>query len=76
MPILKIIKSFSFAERGIDVIDYAEGDTVEMSDECAEVALAEGWAEKSNKASGKAGKKRVESDPLVDEEFEARGAAE
>lgn len=74
MPSLKILKSFSFAERGIDVIDYAEGDTVEVSDDCAEVALAEGWAEPAQEATGKRGKKRVEAEPLVDQDFESHAA--
>ena len=45
MPTIKVKKSFKFAEGGIDVIEYAEGDVKDVSDECAKIAVAEKWAE-------------------------------
>lgn len=41
---IEIIKSFAFAYGGTDVVHYTAGETVDVSDECAELAIAEGWA--------------------------------
>jgi hypothetical protein len=56
MPKITVIKDFKFAERGLFVTEYAAGETYEVSDECAEVALAEKWAtgEKTRRAAAKA----------------------
>lgn len=75
MPTLKIIKSFSFAERGVEVIDYTADETVDVSDDCAEVALAEKWAEEVTEKASRRGKKSVEAEPVVDDEFERETAA-
>jgi len=41
-----IKKTFLFAHRGVEVEEFvASDDPVYLTDECAEVALAEGWAE-------------------------------
>lgn len=52
MPQIEVIKDFKFAHRGVEVVEYQVGEVVEVSDRCAEVALAEKWARqpKSNKA--------------------------
>ena len=45
MPQIIISTDFKFAENGIYVIEYVAGpDPVEVSVECAEVAIAEAWA--------------------------------
>lgn len=42
----KILKSFKFAHRGVEVIEYAEGDEVDVDDtDFEQVAISEGWAE-------------------------------
>lgn len=73
MPIIEVTQSFSFAERGIEVLDYKVGELAEVSEECAEIAIAEGWAkqaDKENASPARRGKKRIEPDPVVDEDFE------
>jgi hypothetical protein len=50
MPIIEVTKDFAFAERGIYVTEYARGQITEVSDECAECAIAEKWAKPSKKA--------------------------
>lgn len=59
MPIIEVIKDFSFAHRGVEVVSYHAGDVVEVSDRCAEVALAEKWA-KQPKASKAAPETKAE----------------
>lgn len=45
MPQIIVKKDFRFAHRGCEIVEYFAGDEpVEVSDRCAEVALAEGWA--------------------------------
>ncbi len=45
MPALVIIKPFKFAHGGIHVEEFLPGaEPQELTDECATVALAEGWA--------------------------------
>lgn len=44
MPKIKVTQNFRFAENGLHVTHYHEGEEVEVSDECAEVATAEKWA--------------------------------
>lgn len=44
MPKIKVTQNFRFAEHGLHVTEYLAGDVVDVSDECAEVALAEKWA--------------------------------
>jgi pseudouridine-5'-phosphate glycosidase len=41
---MQILKSFAFAYGGTDVVHYTAGETVDVSTECAELAIAEGWA--------------------------------
>jgi|GEM_PF-1479111 len=41
----KILVSFKGSPDGFTVIEYTEGEEVELSDELAEVAEDEGWAE-------------------------------
>ena len=56
MPQMIVLKDFKFAHRGIDVEEFVKGDEpVEMTDECAELARQEGWAEPA-KSSGDGGK--------------------
>lgn len=63
---IQVSKSFAYAYGGHDVVQYAAGETVDVPDECAELALAEGWAsapgEKAAKpASNKARKAAPEN---------------
>lgn len=51
---IEVERSFKFAHRGCDVVEYRAGETVEVSERCAEVAIAEKWAKP---ASGKQGAK-------------------
>ena len=44
MPKIKVTQNFSFAERGLYVTEYQAGEEVEVSEECAAVAVAEKWA--------------------------------
>lgn len=41
---IEVTKAFAFAHNGTEVVHYAAGESVDVSDECAEVAVAEGWA--------------------------------
>lgn len=42
----KILQSFKFAHRGVEVTEYAKGDEVDVEDpEFGTVAVREGWAE-------------------------------
>lgn len=56
MPKIKVTQSFSFAERGLYVTEYQVGEEVEVSEECAAVAIAEKWAtaDKPKRAPAKA----------------------
>jgi len=40
----KVIKAFAYAYGGTDVVHYAAGELLELPAECAELAIAEGWA--------------------------------
>lgn len=53
MPMIKPLKPFSYSDNGCQLVPYEPGDPVEVSDECAAVAVAEGWAE-AHKAHGAA----------------------
>ena len=51
MKTIIVLKHFLFAENGIHVTEYLPGDQVfEVSDECAEVAIAEKWAKEAKAA--------------------------
>lgn len=41
---IEVITSFKFAHHGYEVVEYLAGTVLEVSAECAEVALAEKWA--------------------------------
>lgn len=41
---IKVEKSFAYAYRGIDVHTYNAGDVVDVDEECAELAIEQGWA--------------------------------
>jgi hypothetical protein len=41
---IEVIKSFVYAYRGHELVGYSAGETVDVPDECAELAIAEGWA--------------------------------
>lgn len=59
----KILKSFSFAHRGVEVIEYAEGDEVEVDDtDFEQVAISEGWVEAIDGAKPKKKGKPAESE--------------
>lgn len=49
---IKVIKPFAFAYDGIKPVHYAPGEH-RVSQRCAAVAVAEGWAEKVKKKGGK-----------------------
>lgn len=45
MPQITVNTAFKFAHRGHQVEEFVEADEpIEVSDECAELAVAEGWA--------------------------------
>ncbi len=44
MPKIKVTQNFRFAEQGLFVTEYQVGEEIEVSDECAAVAIAEKWA--------------------------------
>lgn len=45
MPRIRIKTEFSFSDNGYTLVPYtAVGQVVEVSEECARVALTEGWA--------------------------------
>lgn len=45
MPQIKVIKPFKFAHQGYQVEEFeVSDDPKETTDECAELAIAEGWA--------------------------------
>jgi hypothetical protein len=41
---IEVIKSFAYAYGGTEVVQYLAGETVDVPDECGELAIAEGWA--------------------------------
>lgn len=41
---IEVTKDFAFAYGGTDVVRYVAGETVDVPDECGELAIAEGWA--------------------------------
>lgn len=45
MPKINVLHAFKHAEHGCIVSDYAPGQVADVSDDCADVALLEGWAE-------------------------------
>ena len=49
--IIEVIEPFKYAYRGCDVVDYAKGDVVEVSEEVAELAKAEKWARLTKKGA-------------------------
>lgn len=54
----KILQSFKFAHRGVDVTEYTQGDELEVEDvEFAEVAVREGWAKPVGEDAPKTKKK-------------------
>lgn len=56
MPKITVTQNFKFAENGIHVTEFLAGETYDVSNDCAEVALAEKWAtgEKTRRAAAKA----------------------
>lgn len=52
MPLIKIVKPFKFAHGGHTVEAFEPGpEPVDTSDECAAIAVAEGWAKKVKQRS-------------------------
>lgn len=46
MPKIIVLQPFSFSDNGYTLVDHAPGaEPVEVSEECAGVAVAEGWAQ-------------------------------
>lgn len=41
---IEVVKAFKFAHRGCDIVEYPAGAVIEVTERCAEVALAEKWA--------------------------------
>ena len=60
MPIIEVNKDFAFAEQGIYVTEYAAGQVVDVSDECAECAIREKWAKTSKKTPAVADEKAAD----------------
>lgn len=56
---IEVIKDFKFAHRGCDVVEYSKGETVDVSEECAAIALDEKWAKKPG------GKKQIPENKAV-----------
>lgn len=48
---LEVVKDFKYAYRGCDVVEYKAGETVELTEEVAELAKAEKWVKKPGKKS-------------------------
>lgn len=47
---IEVVKGFKFAHRGCEVVDYTKGQTVEVEQECADLAISEKWAKASKAA--------------------------
>lgn len=45
MKTITVVRTFKFADEGKDVVEYEQDTTHEVSDECAQVATEERWAE-------------------------------
>jgi hypothetical protein len=74
MPKLIITAPFHFAHAGIHVESFEPGkEPVDLTDECAEVALAEGWAKKPR---GKAEPVETTAAPAAPETAAHTGAPE
>lgn len=62
MPQIKVVKPFKFAHDGYRVEEFEPAeDPIEVTEACAEVALAEGWAEEPKAAKAKASKAAPEN---------------
>lgn len=59
---IEVIKDFKYAHRGCDVREYVAGSTVEVSEDCAELAIKEKWA-KTVKSAGKTKAEKNGNDP-------------
>ncbi len=44
MPLINPLRPFSFSDNGYQLVPYEPGEPVEVSEECARVAVTEGWA--------------------------------
>lgn len=44
MKTIHVTRTFQFADEGDDVVEYEQGSTHQVSDECATVAIEERWA--------------------------------
>lgn len=64
---LKVIKGFKYAYRGVDVKEYVEGAEIPDGDECEAVALKEKWVKRVKaKAPEKAPAPEPEDDKKKD----------
>lgn len=51
---IEVTKTFAYSYHGWDAVEYAEGSIVDVPDECAALAIKEGWAKEPSKAKRKA----------------------
>ncbi len=52
MQNLKVLVAFSWAHKGVTIVEYEEGETIETDDDdLINVATKEGWAEKTDAKS-------------------------
>lgn len=73
MKKIKILADFRFAERGVEVVEYAAGDVAEVSDECADVAITEKWAEAADDgAPARRGRRANPTPETLDPVFEQK----
>lgn len=57
MPIINVVQPFKFAHDGYLVEEFGVGE-VETTEECASIAMREGWAVEPGKAHGAAPENR------------------
>jgi hypothetical protein len=63
---IEVLKSFAYAHGGTQVVHYTAGDSVDVPNDCAELAIAEGWAAGADggaKAAKPAGNKARKAAP-------------
>jgi hypothetical protein len=51
---IEVIRDFKFAHRGCEVIEYTAGQTADVTERCAEIALGEKWAKPAKTGKAKA----------------------
>lgn len=75
MKTIEVTQDFAFAEQGIYVTEYTEGQVVPVSDECADLAIKEKWAKISKRVPAEKAAEQAEAERIAAEQAEAERIA-